>query len=219
VTADAKREKMNAIRPDACAPAGDEARPQIRILVVDDHPAVRLGLERLLGDEPDMRCEGSAGSVQEARALVRTVAPDVVIVDYHFARGDGLKLTRELKRLPTPPRVVLYSVYADRSLAAAATVAGADGVISKAQPVGQLCDAIRAAAKGQRALLDIPADALRRETAHLDPTDELIFQLLLGGLQDREIAQTLRMPETDLEARRHLIIRTLAAADEPAQAS
>jgi CheY-like chemotaxis protein len=78
---------------------------EIRVLVVDDHPAVRLGIRRLLEDQPDFVLAGVTGTAEAAMSIAEREPIDVVVSDYHLGSRNGLWLSRKLKRLPEPPRV------------------------------------------------------------------------------------------------------------------
>src|SRR2546423_708942 len=119
------------IRAGRRADVGRARGGAIGVLVGDDHAAVRVGLGGLLEDHSDLGVVAAAASAREALADAAKVAPDVAVVDYHLDDSDGLTLCRAIKRLPRPPRVLIYSAYADGSLTAAAVVAGADAVVSK----------------------------------------------------------------------------------------
>ena len=104
---------------------------QIRVLLVDDHPAVRAGARMLIDDQPDMRAVGLASSVGEG-CRSAPLPIDVAIIDYHLGHGrDGLWLTADLKRLQPASRVLIYSAFADGALAVSALIAGADGLLGK----------------------------------------------------------------------------------------
>ena len=114
------------------AKPGPEPPPAlIRVLVVDDHPAVRIGLRKLLEAEGTFLIVDAVGSAEVAMTVAEREWIDVAVVDYHLGGRNGLWLSRKLKRLTRPPRVVIYSAYYDGLLAAAAVVAEADGLISK----------------------------------------------------------------------------------------
>ena len=104
----------------------------IRILVVDDHPALQAGLWTVLRGEPGLVPIGAVSRPREALGEVARANPDVVLVDYQLPDEDGLVLCQRLKRLPDPPRVLIYSAYASPTLALPAIVAGADGAVNKA---------------------------------------------------------------------------------------
>ncbi len=100
---------------------------RLRVLVVDDHPAVRLGLLHLLEDQPDLVIVDAVSSAEEARSIAEREPIDVAVVDYQLGSRSGLWLTRMLKRLERAPRVVIYSAYCDGPLAASCVVAAPMG--------------------------------------------------------------------------------------------
>jgi DNA-binding NarL/FixJ family response regulator len=114
-----------------------------RVLIVDDHPALRAGLATVLRMEPGMVVVGAASRASEAVRKVKLSWPEVVLVDYQLPDADGLALCQQLKVIAESPAVLIYSAYADGSLAIAAMVAGADGLVNKAAPAAELIDALR----------------------------------------------------------------------------
>jgi DNA-binding NarL/FixJ family response regulator len=190
----------------------------VRVLVVDDHPAVRRGLFELLSDQPDFEVIGAASSAEEAmsvaeRAVAEHEAIDVAVVDYQLDGRDGLWLSRKLGRLPQPPRVIIYSAYSDGWLAAAAAVAGADGLVNKGGLGSELCDAVRSVAAGRLLLPPIPfplAELLRRR---LDNEEQAIFGMSLAGIPPVEIAQTLGISRSGIESRLSQLLRKLQKMD------
>jgi DNA-binding NarL/FixJ family response regulator len=201
------------IRASRRAGDGTALGRAIRVLVVDDHSAVRLGLGGLLEDRSDMEVVATAASAREALADTTRVAPDVAVVDYHLGDGDGLSLCRAMKRLPRPPRVLLYSAYADGSLTAAAVVAGADAVISKGTLGEEVVRTVRVLAHGRRAIPPIPRAVQRSLRARLEPTDQSILGMLLQGITPSEIADVLGISPSRLESRRAAMVGALMATD------
>lgn len=124
----------------------------IRVLVVDDHPVLRAGLEAVLRAEPGFVCVGVAATGHETvRAMGRT-RPDVVVLDRRLGDEDGLVLCRSLRSEPDAPEVLIYTADTAGDLREAAVDAGACGVVDKARDVGELFDAVRLAARrGQAA--------------------------------------------------------------------
>ena len=123
--------------------------PAVSVLVVDDHPALRAGLEQLLDQEPGYRLLGSVSSEAELAIALQRHRPDVVVMDYALTRGDGLSACFRLERRPHPPYVVFYSAYVDDIFAVPATLAQADAIVSKSDPVEVLLTAIHAVAAGE----------------------------------------------------------------------
>jgi len=179
------------------------------VLVVDDHPAVRMGLGGLLEDHEDVEVVATAASAREALADATRVAPEVAVVDYHLGDGDGLTLCRAVKRLPRPPRVLVYSAYADGPLTAAAVVAGADGVVSKGSLGEEVVRTIRVLAHGRRAIPPIPRAVQRSIRARLEPTDQAILGMLVQSIAPAEIAEVLGISPSRLESRRTAMLRAM----------
>jgi DNA-binding NarL/FixJ family response regulator len=185
----------------------------IRLLVVDDHPAVRRGLSELLADQPDFRVIGAAGSAEEALAIAQREPLDVVVVDYQLPGRNGLWVSRKLKRLEMAPRVLIYSAYYDGLLAAAALVAQADGLVSKGGLGIDLCEAVRAVAAGRSSFPMVPwqlAETMRRR---LGDEEQAIFGMSMAGMAPAEIAQTLGLSSAELESRLWEMLRKLESLD------
>ena len=182
-----------------------------RLLVVDDHPAVRAGLRELLADEPDFAVVAAVATAEAGVAIAEREPIDVAVIDYQLGGRNGLWLSRKLKRLAQPPAVLMYSAYTDGVLAAAAVVAEADAMVSKGRLGTELCDAIRGVACGDRHLPPLAprlAESLRRR---LDHEEQAIFGMLLAGIEPAEIAVTLDLPAAGLESRLWRMLRALEA--------
>jgi DNA-binding NarL/FixJ family response regulator len=124
----------------------------IRVLVVDDHPVLRAGLEAVLRAEPGFACVGTAGDGNDLQQIVRRTRPDVVVLDRRLGAQDGLDLCRVLRAEVSPPEIVLYTATADAALARAGAEAGAHSVIEKGANVAELFDALRLASRGRAPL-------------------------------------------------------------------
>jgi DNA-binding NarL/FixJ family response regulator len=119
----------------------------IRVLVVDDHPVLRAGLEAVLRAEPGFVCVGiAADGAEMLRTLPRT-APDVVVLDRRLGGEDGLALCATLRANDDPPEVIIYTADDSPDMDARARAAGACGAIAKERDVGELFDALRLAAR------------------------------------------------------------------------
>jgi DNA-binding NarL/FixJ family response regulator len=180
-----------------------------RVLVVDDHAAVRSGLTALLADEPDLEPVGAASSAREAIEQARRLRPDVAVVDFQLGDRDGLALCRQLKELPSRTRVLIYSAFADGPLALAAVIAGADGVVHKAALAEQLCQSIRIVAAGGAAVPAISPAAHAMVAECLEPDDLPILGMLLAGNEPDEIAEVLRVEPDWLAARRWAMVERM----------
>jgi DNA-binding NarL/FixJ family response regulator len=174
---------------------------EIRVLVVDDHPAARLGIRRLLEDQPDFVLAGVTGTAEAAMSIAEREPIDVVVSDYHLGSRNGLWLSRKLKRLPEPPRVLIYSAFAEGTLAAGCVVAEADGLVSKGRVGAELCAAIRGVARGRQLLPRVPHPLVGMMRDRLDPAEQAIFGMLLAGIEPSGVARTLGVSRSELESR------------------
>jgi DNA-binding NarL/FixJ family response regulator len=165
----------------------------IRLLLVDDHPAMRTGLAAVLGAEPGMVVLGAVASADELAPAMTRTRPDVVLLDYHLPPSDGLVLCREIKKTIPAPAVLLFSAYADAKLVVPALLAGADGVVNKAAPAPELYDAVRTVAGGKKVMPPIERQLLDDASARLDPEDLPILSMVLDETSPADIAKTLRM--------------------------
>ena len=121
--------------------------PMIRVLVVDDHPVLRAGLEAVLRAEPGFRCVGAAEDGAAMWRLLRRTRPDVVILDHRLGTEDGIELCHALRSEPVPPAILLYTADPDNALRREVLAAGASGLVDKAVGVDVLFDAIRVACR------------------------------------------------------------------------
>jgi DNA-binding NarL/FixJ family response regulator len=119
----------------------------IRLLLVDDHRVVRLGLTALLQSEPDMEVVGEASNGLEAVALVQELKPDVVIMDISMPEMDGLEATRRIKGT-CHCQVLILTVHAQERYLFPVLKAGAAGYVLKSTVDEELIEAIRTVARG-----------------------------------------------------------------------
>jgi DNA-binding NarL/FixJ family response regulator len=202
-----------ALEPASRSDHRAAARPRraVRLLLVDDHSAVRLGLEQLLESQPDFMVEAVCVNAEGAVAQASTEPIDVAVVDYHLGGRNGLWACRQLKRLPEPPRVIVYSAFANDHLAACCAVAGADAVLNKGGLGSELCDAIRSVMHGRRLLPRVSqplADLLRRR---LNDAEQPLFGMLMAGIPREEIERTLDMSARERDSREAAMLRKLEA--------
>lgn len=181
----------------------------IRIVVVDDHPALRAGLHTVLDSEPGFVFAGeSSGSEESVWPLLNRSRPDLVLLDYHLPRSDGLQLCYRIKREVPAPKVVIFTEYATQALALPAAVARANAVLHKGIGARELFEAIRLAHRGEQLLPPISRTALEETAAVLDPEERALVGMLLDGSGEVEIAKTMRISATDV---RHSVQRILSA--------
>jgi two-component system, NarL family, response regulator DevR len=178
----------------------------IRIALLDDHPAVLAGLQRLVEAEPDLSLLAAAETEEALLQRLEHARPGVIVSDYDLARGDGLAVCQRLKESPRPPAVVIYSAYAGPALALAANMAGADAVVDKGAPVGELLATIRATRNGPIAMPDVPCELRRAAMARLDDDDVAVAAMLLAGSSHQGIAEALRIERAEVINRTRRIV-------------
>ena len=174
---------------------------RIRVVLVDDHPAVRAGLGAILSDDPRIDVVAAAATAAEAFELIEQERPDLAIVDYNLPGEDGVSLCYRLESLPMPPRVLLLSAFADDTLAVMAVVAGADGVMSKGAPIDLHKTAVALVA-GETRMPEISPLVLKASGFKLDPEDLPILGMLVHGVPADDIAATLNVTPAWLGVRR-----------------
>lgn len=181
--------------------------PKTRILLVDDHDIVRLGLMTLLNDQPDMEVVGEASTAGEAVKAAENLQPDVVLMDIRLPGEGGIEATEQVTRHVPNCKVVMLTSFADDELVVRAIRAGAVGYVLKQVGNEELLRAIRAAARGE-ALLD-PSTTARllarvreaerkaEEDAFRDLTDREMDVLihLAKGKTNAEIGSLLNLSE------------------------
>ena len=181
------------------------------VLVVDDHQAVRLGIQMLLDDEPGIEVVASASSYDEGLEEAERFRPDIAVVDYHLPDRDGLALTRALVTSPSPPRVLVFSAYADERLGLAALVAGAAAILGKNTLGLELCYLIDALARGESCRFEISTGVLASFGEELEVEDRPILGMLAAGTDPSEIAEVLGLTDDQLHSRRSAMLKRLKA--------
>ncbi len=120
----------------------DAASAHLRVLVVDDNPKVIHDLHLLLATPGELAVIGEARNGEEAIRMVLALKPDVVVMDLEMPVMDGFEATRQIKSLPTAPRVVILSVHAGLAEREGARLAGADAFVVKGSSYETLLSAI-----------------------------------------------------------------------------
>jgi DNA-binding NarL/FixJ family response regulator len=181
----------------------------VRVLVVEDHVAVRMDVLRVLDHEAG--CESVAVATGEDALEVATDKHfDVAVVDYELADGeDSLVLTRGLRCLRQPPRILIYSAYADTPLAALAMVAGADGVLNTARLGVELGQAVRDILNGRARWPALPTPIIASLGLGLPIEERQLFRMWISGADDVAVAEISGLSALDLERRRRAILRKL----------
>ena len=187
----------------------------IKILLVDDHFIVRLGLASSLNEEPDLRVVAEAGSVAEALPLVPSAGADVAVLDMNLPDGYGTELVAELVARQPSLRCLVLSVNMSESDVLQAFKAGAQGYLSKAIDRDELLDAIRTIAAGGRyfpaAIIQLLDQGLSRPDLSSRETE--VLKLIVEGLNNKEIAERLQLTEITVKQHVSAVLRKLGVQD------
>lgn len=157
---------------------------KIKVLLVDDHEIVRLGLLTLINDQPDMEVVGEAGTAADAVRAVESLRPDVTLMDIRLPGEGGIEATQQITTNFPESRVVILSSYADDELVVRAIRAGAVGYVLKQVGNEELLRAISAAARGE-ALLDPSTTA--RLLSRVREAERKAEEDAFRDLSDREL--------------------------------
>ena len=178
---------------------GRDGAPATRVLVVDDHEVLASSLALVLDTEPDLTSVGVAGSLADARRMIGTTAPDVLLLDHRLPDGDGVTAIPELRQLRPALRVVVLTASAADHVLIAAIEAGASGFVSKTRGIEEVTAAVRAAATGEAVISPelltrlLPRLGRRSPTPHQDLTEREreVLGLVADGMTNAAIAEHL----------------------------
>lgn len=179
----------------------------IRILLVDDHEMVRVGLRALLGRFPELEVVGETSTAATAVAETARLVPDVVLLDARLPDASGLEACRQIRQQDLPTRVVILTAYGDDALVLEAATAGVDGYLLKEIGAEALVNAIKVIALGQ-SILDpavtrrvlthfksLTAEPSQDKLASLTPQERRLLQLVAEGKTNKEIAATMGLSD------------------------
>jgi DNA-binding NarL/FixJ family response regulator len=187
-------------------------------LLVDDHPLFRRGLASVLRDNPDVEVVAEVGDAAAARQLARANAFDIAIIDVLMPGVSGISLTQDLLDLRPHCRVLVLSIVDEPSLIVELLRLGATGFAHKLQPIDEIRDAIRSVLAGTRYIAPLLRTAnieakLGRaaRTARLTEREREIFELVIRGHRNRDIAERFAIARRTVETHRARIVRKLGA--------
>lgn len=176
----------------------------IRMIIVDDHPIVRSGLQAVFAQDPGFKVVGEADRAAAALPLVAELQPDLVTMDLRFPEGlSGVEAIRQLHSLPQPPAILVLTNYADDTDIVEAIAAGAQGYLLKDAAPAELLRAARAAASGSSVIAPLVAEKLVNRMR--DPQPELtqreleVLRALASGASNKEISAQLFIGATTVK--------------------
>jgi DNA-binding NarL/FixJ family response regulator len=191
-----------------------------RVGLIDDHPLFRHGLAAVLAREPNLEVVGEASNAEEALTLARQTTMDVAVVDILMPTTSGISLASELYELQPSCRVLALSVIDEPGIVADMLRARACGYALKTQPIEEVVDAIRQVMGGIRYLPPgVSTDQIELELAgtpnhpfaRLTKREREVFELLIRGQSNDEIATKLFIARRTVETHRQRVMNKLSA--------
>ena len=194
---------------------------QLRILLVDDHMVVRIGLKALIETEQDLVVVGEASNGAEGVEKAMTLAPDVIVMDISMPEMDGMEATRRIRQTCPQCHVLILTVHAQERYLFPVLKAGAAGYVLKSTVDTELLDAIRVVAKGgaflypsaTRMLLEDYLGHLQATTADaydaLSEREREVLKLIALGYTSAQVAEKLSLSAKTVETYRTRIMEKL----------
>ncbi|MDI3269253.1 MAG: response regulator transcription factor [Bacillota bacterium] len=179
---------------------------KIRVLLVDDHEVVRLGLKSILDRTPQIQVVGEAGAVAEAVEKAASLHPDVVVMDVRLPDGSGVDACREIRQERPQTQVIMLTSYPDDEALFASITAGAAGYFLKQTRGKEIAQAILTVSQGGSLLdpsltqkvferLRSPSSEAGDGWESLSDQEKKILELIAEGKTNREIAETVFLSE------------------------
>ena len=207
------------------APPTTARDTEAKVLLVDDHPIVRHGLQRLINAEPGMAVCGEAPDASSALRAIEEMQPHVVLLDLSLGSGDGLELIKQIRSRGWTPSILVLSMYGESAYAERVLAAGAQGYVMKQESPETVLEGIHKVLDGHIFL----SDAMQQRVLHkaaggveshrMDPIDTLsdreleVFKLIGIGRSTRRIAEQLHLSVKTVETYRANIKAKLSVTD------
>lgn len=201
-------------------------KKRARVLIVDDHPAVRMALAMLIGQQTDLEVCGEAADLSEALRLVADTQPDVAVIDISLKTGCGIDLIKRIKARNDRVSMLVWSTHSESLYAERALRAGALGYINKDQATDKIVEGIRRVLEGKVYLSEAMVETMLRRTVGEErkeimrsPLDALanreleVFRFIGQGVKTAEIAKRLHLSIKTIETYRDRIREKLELSD------
>jgi DNA-binding NarL/FixJ family response regulator len=189
--------------------------PKIRILVVDDHPLLRIGIAALIADQSDMVLVGEASNGREAIQEFQRLKPDITLMDVQMPEMDGIDAIIAIRSQSPAARIIVLTIYEGDFLAHRALKAGAQAYVLKSLVRKDLLETIRAVHGGAR---HVDPEIAKQVVTHMDnealsEREIAVLALIAAGKSNKALAAKLQISEETVKSHVHSIITKLGAKD------
>lgn len=192
---------------------------ELRVVLIDDHEVVRIGLRGVLEDAEGIAVVGVAATGADGVDTVVRLRPELVVVDLALPDMTGIEVCREICGQVPDTACMLYTNYDDDEAVISAAMAGASAYLTKATPMAEVVDVVRRVGAGEQ-LLEGPAvrDAVERHVrdvgddprSQLTPQEQEVFERLTRGLSNQQIAEEMGLAEKTIK---HYVSKVLGKLD------
>jgi two-component system invasion response regulator UvrY len=195
----------------------------IRVLVVDDHELVRIGLRHVLADYPSIQIVAEAKDGETALKLCREVRPDVVLLDIHLPGLSGFEVTNRLKKMRSDIGIIILTVQESAPFPGRLLESGASAYLTKGCPVTELVEAIRTVSRGgrhigasvaQQMALAMMADARSTPFDGLSSREMEVMLLLVEGRKMQDIADLMHLSPKTVATYKYRVFEKLDARSD-----
>jgi len=223
--------------PDASSEKKDTVRETIKVILVDDHELARHGVRKLLGSDAGIEVVGEAESCWGAISLISRLQPEVVILDIRLRQGNGIEVSRAVRKMTPATKILVLSAYDDSQYVVSMVKLGISGYLTKSSSAEDLIRAVHYAARGWlvfspdiadklanllRRSGDAPADEAKgdgelggstreRSGGSLTGREAEVLQHMFRGLSNRNIADAMGISSKTVEIHIHRILLKLGA--------
>ena len=188
---------------------------EIRVLVVDDHFVVRMGLTTLINTQSDMTVVGEATNGKQAVELFRAEKPDVTLMDLRMPEMNGVEAITAIRNEYPDCRIIVLTTYDGDEDIYRAFQAGARAYLLKDMHRDELLEAIRSVYRGQRFIPPVVASSLadRMPRSELTSRELEVLKLIVKGMSNKEIASTLEITEGTVKVHVNNVLGKLGVSD------
>jgi DNA-binding NarL/FixJ family response regulator len=189
--------------------------PKMSVMIVDDHPLMRVGIAAIINARTDMEVVAQAGSAEDAVSLHEKSQPDITLMDLRLPGSSGVNAIRQIRRQRPDARFVVLTTYEGDEDIHQALESGAQGYIIKGMPHETLINALKRVHAGGRFLPPPVARALESRTpdASLSPREREVLSLLVKGKSNKEIAVLLGIAEATVKCHFRVIFMRMGVTD------